>query len=223
MPTIFLPESVMEYVPSPLSFSVPVAIILAVLAFILIYNTRRRGILLKKLKQMEKEGLARVEIKGSKRLSATFITLPFSVKITDRNGDVYNCVVATCGEINAPMFFKRDEYIIEHGFHMRGGALIARGGNFAYAVDISQLGGKANPTNLIVGFRTSHKLRFPEGEGHKVVILNPTPTTAFAMEDHTFKTIDTGENMGEYTLYTASGLFNHIDRQSRRGKMDYDY
>ena len=106
---------------------------------------------------------------------------------------------------------------------MRGGALIARGGNFAYAVDISQLGGKANPTNLIVGFRTSHKLRFPEGEGHKVVILNPTPTTAFAMEDHTFKTIDTGENMGEYTLYTASGLFNHIDRQSRRGKMDYDY
>lgn len=204
-------------------FSVPVVIGIVVLAFILIYNTRRRRILLKKLKQMKAEGLAKVEIKGAKRLSATFTRMPLTVKITDREGEVYNCIVVANGEINAPMFFKRDEYIVEHGFHMRGGALMSRGGAFAQAVDISQLGGKENPTNLIFGFRTSHKLNFPEIEGHKVVILNPTPTTAFATDGHTHRTIDTGEVIGEYTIYTSSGLFNHIERQSRKGRRDYDY
>ena len=156
-----------------------------------------------------------------KRLSAS--TLPFTVRIIDREGEVYNCAVATCGEINAPMFFKTDEFFVEHGFHLRGGALLARGGTFGYVVDISNFGGKENPTNLVFGFRTSHKLKFPEGEGHRVVILNPTPTTAYAIDEHSCRPIDTGENMGEYTLYTATGLFNHIERQSRKGRSDYDY
>ncbi len=204
-------------------FSVPVIIVAIVIAIRLIHNVKRRRILLKKLKQMQKEGLARVEIKGSKYLSSTFITLPLTVKITDREGEVYNCIVATCGEINAPMFFKEDEYYVEHGFHLRGGALMSRGGTFAQAVDISQMGGKENPTNLIFGFRTSHKLKFPEIEGHKVVILNPTPTTAYAVDFHSYRSIDTGENMGKYTLYTATGIFNHVERQSRKTFRDYDY
>ena len=204
-------------------FAIPLIIVAVVFAVRLIHNTRKRLILLRKLKQIESEGLGRVEISGSKYLSATFISLPFNVKITDREGEVYNCVVATCGEINAPMFFKLDEYIVEHGFHLRGGALLARGGSFGQIVDVSKMGGKENPTNLIFGFRTSHKLKFPEGEGHNVVILNPTPTTAYAMWEREYFPIDTGEDMGDYTIYTASGIFNHIERQSRKGRYDYDY
>ena len=204
-------------------FSIPLVIAFISLTITVARNILKRQILLKKLKQIEGEGLGRVEIKGYRYLSSTFIFLPFCVKITDREGEVYNCAVATCGEINAPMFFKSDEYIVEHGFHMRGGALIARGGSFAYAVDISQLGGKENPTNLIFGFRTAHKPIFPEGEGHRIVILNPTPTTAYALDGHVCRPIDTGEDMKEYTIYTASGLFNHIERQSRRGRYDYDW
>lgn len=204
-------------------FALPLIVIAVVLTVTLIRNTIKRRILLKRLWQIEREGLGRVEISGHKYLSSTFVFLPFTVKITDRNGEVYNCVVATCGEINAPMFFKCDEYIVEHGFHMRGGALLARGGSFGYMVDVSTLGGKENPTNLIFGFRTSHKLNFPEIEGHNVVILNPTPTTAYSVAGREYHPIDTGENFGTYTLYTASGLFNHIERQSRKGKHDYDY
>lgn len=203
--------------------SVPLIIVAIILAVRLVYNARRRRILLKKLKQLQKEGLARVEINGAKYLSSTFITLPLTVKITDREGEIYNCIVATCGEINAPMFFKENEYYVEHGFHLRGGALMSGSGRFARAVDISQMGGKENPTNLIFGFRSSHKLNFPEIEGHKVVILNPTPTTAYAIDSHSCRSIDTGENMGEYTLYTATGIFNHIERQSRKTFRDYDY
>ena len=204
-------------------FTVPFIIICVILAFTLIRNLSKRRILLKKLKQIENEGLGRVEITGSKYLSSTFIFLPFTVKLTDRQGEVYNCIVATCGEINAPMFFKSDEYIIEHGFHMRGGALLARGGRFGRIVDIREMGGKENPTNLIFGFRTAHKLSFPEIEGHNVVILNPTPTTAYAMSEHEYFPIDTGEDMKNYTIYTASGIFNHIERKSRRARHDYDY
>lgn len=201
----------------------PVIIIAVTLAIRLLHNTRKRAILLKKLKQMEAEGLAKVKIKGSKYLSATFTRLHFSVEITDGAGEVYNCLVVTSGKINAPMYFKPDEYLVEHGMHLRGGALIARGGAFMQAVDISQMGGKENPTNMTFGFRMAHKLKFPEIEGKRVVILNPTPTTAFSVQGREFNPIDTGEDMKEYTIYTASGLFNHIERQSRKGKMDYDY
>ena len=173
---------------------------------------------------MERERLATVKIKGRKYLSATFIRHPLEVEITDAEGERYNCLVISGGAINAPIFFKTDEYLIEHGFHLRGGALLARGGSFMYAVDVSKLGGKENPTNMAFGFRTSHKLSFAEAEGcHKVVILNPTPTTAFAVDGRDYTPIDTGERIGDYTVYTATGLFNHIERQSRKSRRYYDY
>ena len=204
-------------------FGMPVIVIIATYVIRLIHNTRKRAILIKRLKQMEREGLAEVKIKGRKYLSATFTFLPFSVEIVDKEGERYQCTVLSASKINAPMYFKTDEYLVEHGMHLRGGALIARGGAFMQAVDISQLGGKENPTNMTFGFRIAHKLKFPEGEGHKVVILSPTPTTAFSVQGREFSPIDTGERIGDYTIYTATGLFNHIERQSRKGKRDYDY
>lgn len=204
-------------------FGIPIIIIIATYAIRLFHNTRKRAILIKKLKQMEKEKLAEVKITGRKYLSATFTFLPLSVEIVDREGEKYQCVVISPSKINAPMYFKTDEYLVEHGMHLRGGALLARGGAFMQAVDISQLGGKENPTNMTMGFRMVHKLKFPEGEGHKAVILSPTPTTAFSIQGREYTPIDTGERIGDYTVYTATGLFNHIERQSRKGKRDYDY
>ena len=186
----------------------------------LFYNTKRRRILLQKLKQMEREGLATVRIKGHKWLSSSFTFLPFSAEVTTWKGEVYNCLIVTSGKINAPMYFKPDEYMVEHGFHLRGGGLLSKGGSFGQVVDISQMGGKENPTNMVFGYRVSHKLNFPDIEGHKVMILNPTPTTAYAVEGIEFRSIDTGEDMQNYTIYTATGFFNHIERQSRKSKYD---
>lgn len=203
----------------------PIIIIAATYVIRLIHNTRKRAILIKKLKQMEREGLAEVKIKGRKYLSATFTFLPFSVEIVDKEGERYQCRVISASKINAPMYFKIDEYLVEHGMHLRGGALLSKAPGYmgAAAVDISGMGGKENPTNMMFGFRMAHKLKFPEGEGHKVVILSPTPTTAFSVHGREFSPIDTGERIGDYTIYTATGLFNHIERQSRKGKRDYDY
>ena len=174
---------------------------------------------------MTKENLAKVTMKGSKYLSATFTFLPFSVEVIDNEGVVYECTVISASKINAPMYFKTDEYLVEHGMHLRGGALLSKAPGYmgAAAVDLSKMGGKENPTNMILGFRVAHRFKFPEGEGRKTVILSPTPTTAFSLEGTATKPIDTGENMKNYTIYTPTGFFNHIERQSRKGKRDYDY
>lgn len=204
-------------------FSIPIIIIILTYALRFLHNTRKRRILIKKLKQLKNEGLAEVKMTGSKYLSATFTFLPFSVEVVDKEGVRYLCQVISASKINAPMFFKSDEYLIEHGMHLRGGALLSKGGRFGQVVDISKMGGKSNPTNMIFGFRSSHKFKFPEGEGRKAVILSPAPTTAYSMSGREFNPIDTGEDMKNYTIYTPTGLFNHVERQSRKGKMDYDY
>ena len=223
--SVFL--SVFNLITSPelwwIIFIIPLIVAAVIYTVRFVHNSWKRNILIKKLKQMERERLATIKIKGAKYLSATFTRLPLSVEITDNAGEVYHCLVVTNGAINAPIYFKTDEYMVEHGFHLRGGGLVARGGSFGQIVDVSKMGGKENPTNLIFGFRTAHKLCFPEGEGNKVVILNPTPTTAFAVDGRDYRPIDTGENMGNYTIYTASGLFNHIERQSHKDNYRYDY
>ena len=185
----------------------------------IIYDLRHRRTLLLKLKQMESEGLAAVKLKGCKWVNSFIPTLPFTVEITDANGDRYNGIVATCGKISAPMYFKPDEYIVEHGFHLRNG-LLSKGGSFGQVVDVGQLGGKENPTNLIFGYRTVHRLNFPESQGKRIVILNPTPVSVYAIEGRESKPIDTGEDMKNYTIYTATGLFNHIERKNRKNRFD---
>ena len=208
-------------------FSAPIIIIILIYALRFIHNTRKRMILIKRLKQIKRENLATVKTKGAKILSATFTFLPFSIEIVDKEGEKYNCLVISASKINAPMFFKSEEYLVEHGMHLRGGALLSKAPGYmgAAAVDLQKLGGKENPTNMVFGFRMAHKFKFPDTEGHKVVILSPTPTTAFSLEGREFKLIDTGEVIGDYTIYTATGLFNHLERQSRKHKriFGYDY
>ncbi len=51
-----------------------------------------------------------------------------------------------------------------------------------------------------------------EGEGQKLLIVNPVPKEIFAGDTSFFRLIDTGERVGEYTVFTASGLLGAISR-----------
>ena len=84
-------------------FSIPIIIIAITYVSRIIYNTRKRSILIKKLKQMEAEGLAKVKITGSKWLSSTFTRIPFTVEVVDREGVVYNCIVITAISLGITM------------------------------------------------------------------------------------------------------------------------
>ena len=49
-------------------------------------------------------------------------------------------------------------------------------------------------------------------EGNKVVIINPIPKKLFTREGSLFREIDTGDRIGEYKIYSATGFLNALDR-----------
>ncbi len=51
-----------------------------------------------------------------------------------------------------------------------------------------------------------------EGEGQKLLIVNPVPKEIFAGDTSFFRLIDTGERVGDYTVFTASGLIGALSR-----------
>ena len=120
------------------------------------------------------------------------------------------------------MYFSSDKYYTEHGFHLRGGGLISQMGAspFAAIVDIGKWGDKANPTNLVAGYRREHNITFPEKEGKRTLIINPAPTACFSLYENIANPIDTGEDMGNYTIYSATGFCNTLERLANRDRFE---
>lgn len=211
--------------PIFLLFTLPEAWIYLVIGIILlsgipaiiycIHNIRTRLKLLKYLKWLEKDGIATVKFNGHKLMSAFFPSWILEIHITDNKGKQYNACVVSCGKMGTPMYFREKEYMLEKGFRINSGALMSArpGVGFAQAVDISKLGGDENPTNRIFGYYRSFKLSFPDVDGKKCVILNPTPTRAFMLdESNKPAAIDTGMKIFDYTVYTATGFYNTVNR-----------
>lgn len=199
-----------------------IAIIAAIMAARFLWNLRPRRMLLKYLRSLEKRGLATVRYSGSKYLSSAFASLKFSFELVTSSGDKYNCIVVTGAKINAPIFFKRDQYLVERGAHMRGG-LMVRGGAFAQAVSMNEIvGNKENPTNHIFGFKVAYDFDFPESDGKKTIIVNPASSAIFALSETSTlaKPIDTGEILFDYTVYNATGFHNHIERSCYHDKFE---
>ncbi len=179
-----------------------------------IHNIRVRHKLLRYLKRLEKGGIATVKFNGHKVASAFFPSLVLELQIIDRKGRKYNACVVSCGKMGTPMYFKKDQYMLEKGFRLNSGALMSArpGVGFAQAVDVSKLGGDENPTNRIFGYYRAFDLSFPETEGKKCVILNPTPTKAFMLDESNKPSpIDTGMKIFDYTVYTATGFYNTLN------------
>lgn len=51
-----------------------------------------------------------------------------------------------------------------------------------------------------------------KAEGQKILIVNPVPKEIYAGDTGFFRLIDTGERVGEYAVFTASGLLGAISR-----------
>ena len=63
-------------------------------------------------------------------------------------------------------------------------------------------------------FRTERAFRYAfEGEGRKILIVNPVPKNMFIRKNGTVRQIDVGEKLGEYTIYNGSGFLNAVERQ----------
>ncbi len=179
-----------------------------------IHNIRARRKLLGYLKRLEKDRVATVKINGHKLVSAFFPSWVLELHITDRKGRKYNVCVISCGKMGTPMYFRENQYMLEKSFRINSGALMSArpGVGFAQAVDVSKLGGDENPTNKIFGYYRAFDLSFPDTEGKKCVILNPTPTKAFMLDESNKPfPIDTGMKVFDYTVYTATGFHNTLN------------
>ena len=63
-------------------------------------------------------------------------------------------------------------------------------------------------------FRTERAFRYAfEGEGRKILIVNPVPKNLFIRNKGTVRQIDVGERLGEYTIYNGSGFLNAVERR----------
>lgn len=203
-------------------------LLIALIPFIVFFalrvlvNVRSRRKLIKKLRHLENGKYAKIKYSGAKYLSAVFPRMRFSVEVIAQSGETYLCNIVCSGKVNAPMYFSEDKYYTEHGFHLRGGGLLSHMGAspFAAVVDISKWGGKTNPTNLVAGYRREHNIEFPESEGNRALIVNPSPTACFSLYGNIANPIDTGENMGKYTVYSATGFCNMIERNSSKDRFD---
>ena len=175
-------------------------------------NARRK--LLGRLKKIERLGYAKIKYDGSKYLSALFPKKMFSFELEDTNGKKYNTVVISCGKMNSPIYFKKDEFLIERSVRLNNGALISRGGAYAQIVDIGEIGGDQNPTNALAGYYIVLPLNFPDREGERTVIINPIPTKVYVMNNIKARPIDTCEKLFDYTVYNTTGFCNMIERDN---------
>ena len=191
-------------------------------AFRVLVNVRSRRKLIKRLRHLEKGKYAKIKYSGAKYLSAVFPRMRFGVEVIAQSGETYLCNIVCSGKVNAPMYFSEDKYYTEHGFHLRGGGLLSQMGAspFAAVVDIGKWGDKSNPTNLVAGYRRQHDINFPEKEGNRALLVNPAPTACFSLYENIANPIDTGEDMGNYTIYSATGFCNTVERLASRDRFE---
>lgn len=192
---------------------VTAAIILLTVPFIIRiwYNTSKRLKLLRRLKKLQKDGVAEVKYDGCKFVSVFFPSLEFNIQVTRKcDGNQFNCHVVCGGKIGAPMYFREDQFLVEHGFRLAGGGLLSKGGAFGAAVDVTSLGGMENPTNMIFGYKKGYDMAFPEGKGKKIIIINPSPSKVFYMHGDLSLPVDNGMRVFDYSIYTASAFINMV-------------
>ena len=175
-------------------------------------KTRRK--LISRLNKIERLGYAKIKYNGHKYLSALFPKMMFSFELEDSQGKKYNTIVISCGKMNSPIYFKKNEFLIERSVRLNNGALISRGGAYAQIVDVSKMGGDQNPTNALTGYYIVLPLDFPDHEGERTVIINPTPTKVYVMDNVKAKPIDTGEELFDYTVYNTTGFCNMVERDN---------
>lgn len=196
--------------------AIPILLIAILIPFSIsaIHALKARGKLLRRLKRLERQGYAKIKYDGNKYLSAIFPKMIFSFSLEDLRGKKYNATVISCGKLNAPIYFRENEFLIERSMRLNNGALIARGGRFAQIVDVNELGEGENPTNALMGYYIVLPLDFSSVEGERTVIINPIPSKIFVMNNEKAKRIDTGERIFGYTVYNTTGFCNMIERDN---------
>lgn len=193
-----------------------VMIVLVLTALLLIGKIRllnRWRKFFKRLKVAKKKGEITYEIQGNPYLSALFPKIYAGIKITDLQrykGDAVTYLVAICNvKSRREAVVLCDEYRaqIRHQINLRLGGR-------ALAIAASAENTDGGTGHSLFQWYTTVGLEFPEGEGERILLVDPAPTKLYLRAGQTerLQELDNGSRVYDYTVYTKNAFFNVIDR-----------
>lgn len=193
-----------------------VAITVALLTLLLWGKIRllsRWGKFMKKLKKAKKKGEIDYTVEGNVYLAALFPKLYAGLVVTDKErykGDPVTYCVGICNvKSRREAVILCDEYRaqIRHSFNLRLG-----GRALAIAASAENTDGRTG--HALFQWHTTVGLEFPEGEGERILLVDPAPTKLYLRDGQTerLQELDNGSRAYDYTVYTKNAFFNIIER-----------
>lgn len=177
-----------------------------------------RGRFLKKLRQLcAKKGFSLSPIKRPYR--SVFRNKSEHNFTLEANGQRYTCKMLSAVTYGTTMILSEGGTAdIEHSFGLRQGSvramrfgLFGNGANFGGTTTGSMTGYHRQRRAELYRFTTHLDFSF-EGEGTKILIVNPVPFEIMAGDPYKSRYIDNGDFVGDYLVFSASGLLGALER-----------
>lgn len=137
----------------------------------------------------------------------------------EANGQTYTCKLIAAVSYGTSMILSEDgTAAIEHSFGLRQGSiramghgLFGNGANFGGNTNGGMAGYYRHRKAELYRFTTHLDFSF-EGEGTKILIVNPVPFEILAGSTYKSRYIDNGDFAGEYLVFSASGFLGALER-----------
>lgn len=174
---------------------------------------RRR--FLKRLDQLQERGELSYEIHGSPYLSVFWERIVFGITITDlphqsnkrKTPVTYQVAIANC-RYRRGMVILCDDNIFRFviSFNFRTIAQHNWGGLSVASSSIVSM--------PLASFCTNHSFDFPEGEGNRILLMDPAPRVLcmYGFREGELITLDNGSEVFGYTVYGKNSFVNLLER-----------
>ena len=174
---------------------------------------RRR--FLKRLDQLQERGELSYEIHGSPYLSVFWERIVFGITITDlphqsnkrKTPVTYQVAIANC-KYRRGMVILCDDNVFRFviSFNFRTIAQHNWGGLSVASSSIVSM--------PIASFCTNHSFDFPEGEGKRILLMDPAPRVLcmYGFREGELITLDNGSEVFGYTVYGKNSFVNLLER-----------
>lgn len=198
-------------------FPAAAVLIAVVLVTLLLFGKLRLltrwGKFMKKLKKAKKKGEIDYTVEGSIYLSALFPKLYAGLVVTDKERYKGEPVTYRVGICNVSS--RREAVILCDGYRAQiRHSINLRLGGRALAIAASAENTDGRTGHALAQWHTTVGLEFPEGEGERILLVDPAPTKLYLREGQTERVqeLDNGSRVYDYTVYTKNAFFNILDR-----------
>ena len=170
---------------------------------------------LKRLDQLQERGELSYEIHGSPYLSVFWERIAFGITVTD--------VPSPGSKRKAPITY---QVAIANCRYRRGMVILCNDNVFRFVVSFNfrtiaqhNWGGLSVASSSIVSmpiasFCTNHSFDFPEGEGKRILLMDPAPRVLcmYGFREGELITLDNGSEIFGYTVYGKNSFLNLLER-----------